>query len=500
MSSDAQIGKFYKEQSIFLTGGTGFLGKILIEKLLRQCWDLKKIYVLVRPKKDKSPEKRFEEFFEYPCFDLIKCKNLSEKVFLISGDCQKPHLGLGVQDVKLLKKETTCVIHAAANVKFDQTLKEASHNVRATRDVLELAKEMQNLKVFVYVSTAFSNCVHSHIEERFYTPPMKSESFLGLVDDVDDNTLQAITSKLLGDYPNTYIYTKCITEDLVRSSLQVPKVIVRPAIVTSTIEEPVLGWVDNLNGVIGILLLAGLGILQSMHAKKNSPALLVPVDYVANCTLAAAWKVHRSGTTTIYNYTGHNKNIITWGRFIEIVKPIGWEVPPEKIVWYLCFKLRENRLWHKICVFFLHTVVAYFVDFVLICVGRATIAVKNYRRLHKAMDLISYFAIRRWSFEQDNVLELWDQMGNEDKKMFNFNMEDTDWVKYNRDSILGLRMYLLKETLDTIPKGKKKLKILCVVHYAVVALFWYSLYKFLMFVASSLYVYFGTTALATSKM
>jgi hypothetical protein len=83
----------------------------------------------------------------FKCFDLIKCKNLSEKVFLISGDCQKPHLGLGVQDVKLLKKETTCVIHAAANVKFDQTLKEASHNVRATRDVLELAKEMQNLKV-----------------------------------------------------------------------------------------------------------------------------------------------------------------------------------------------------------------------------------------------------------------------------------------------------------------------------------------------------------------
>jgi fatty acyl-CoA reductase len=146
----------------------------------------------------------------FKCFDLIKCKNLSEKVFLISGDCQKPFLGLGVQDAELLKKETTCVIHAAANVKFDQTLKEASHNVRATRDVLELAKQMPNLKVssktlqlfmkyyfkvFVHVSTAFSNCVHSHIEERFYTPPMKSETFLGLVDDLDDNTLQAITPK-----------------------------------------------------------------------------------------------------------------------------------------------------------------------------------------------------------------------------------------------------------------------------------------------------------------
>jgi hypothetical protein len=85
--------------------------------------------------------------FPFKCFDLIKPKNLSEKVFLISGDIQKPFLGLGVQDVELLKKETTCVIHAAANVKFDQTLKAASHNVRATRDVLELAKQMQNLKV-----------------------------------------------------------------------------------------------------------------------------------------------------------------------------------------------------------------------------------------------------------------------------------------------------------------------------------------------------------------
>jgi fatty acyl-CoA reductase len=66
MSTHAQIEEFYKEQTIFLTGGTGFLGKILIEKLLRQCWDLNKIYVLVRPKKDKSSEERFEELFEYP--------------------------------------------------------------------------------------------------------------------------------------------------------------------------------------------------------------------------------------------------------------------------------------------------------------------------------------------------------------------------------------------------------------------------------------------------
>jgi fatty acyl-CoA reductase len=117
-------------------------------------------------------------------------------------------------------------------------------------------------------------------------------------------------------------------------------------------------------------------------------------------------------------------------------------------------------------------------------------AAKNYRRLDKTMDLLSYFSMGSWSFEQDNVLELWDQMGKEDKKMFKFRMEDVDWVKYGRDSALGARMYLLKETPDTIPKAKKKLKIMFVVHYAVVALFWYSLYKFMMYVASSLYGHF----------
>ena len=49
---------------MFLTGGTGFVGKILIEKLLRCCPDIEAIHCLVRPKKGKSGAERLHEMLK----------------------------------------------------------------------------------------------------------------------------------------------------------------------------------------------------------------------------------------------------------------------------------------------------------------------------------------------------------------------------------------------------------------------------------------------------
>jgi fatty acyl-CoA reductase len=62
----SQIAKYYKGKSIFITGATGFLGKCLVEKLLRSCYDLEKIYILVRQKKGQTPEQRLN--------DILNCK------------------------------------------------------------------------------------------------------------------------------------------------------------------------------------------------------------------------------------------------------------------------------------------------------------------------------------------------------------------------------------------------------------------------------------------
>ncbi|KAJ3641739.1 hypothetical protein Zmor_028219 [Zophobas morio] len=117
MSNNSQIVNFFKNQTIFLTGGTGLIGKLLVEKLLRTSFDVKKIYILVRAKHGKNCQQRFDHFFNNSCFEKINQENKS-KVSFISGDCRKPDLGLKSEDVDILKTETTCIIHAAANVNF----------------------------------------------------------------------------------------------------------------------------------------------------------------------------------------------------------------------------------------------------------------------------------------------------------------------------------------------------------------------------------------------
>lgn len=45
----------------------------------------------------------------------------------------------------------------------------------------------------LHVSTAFSNCIRSEIDEKFYDPPMEPEKLMSLVDCLDDEKLEAIT-------------------------------------------------------------------------------------------------------------------------------------------------------------------------------------------------------------------------------------------------------------------------------------------------------------------
>jgi fatty acyl-CoA reductase len=60
----SQIKNFYRGKTVLVTGTTGFVGKVLLEKLIRTFTDVKCIYLMIRPRPNISPKQRmYAEIF-----------------------------------------------------------------------------------------------------------------------------------------------------------------------------------------------------------------------------------------------------------------------------------------------------------------------------------------------------------------------------------------------------------------------------------------------------
>ncbi|XP_026685712.1 putative fatty acyl-CoA reductase CG5065 isoform X2 [Diaphorina citri] len=187
------IQEFYRGASVFVTGGTGFMGKTLTEKLLRACPHLERVYLLVRPKKGKTVSERLDELFEDRLFSRLKAEvpHFRSKISVVTGDVSLPGLGLSAADRAVLRRNVTVVFHGAATVRFDENIKVAiAINIFGVQAMLELAKEMKHLKSFVHVSTAYTHCPRQEIDEVFYPPPYDYKDFMELVMSRSDDNLE----------------------------------------------------------------------------------------------------------------------------------------------------------------------------------------------------------------------------------------------------------------------------------------------------------------------
>ena len=66
LNQSDSIEEFYSATVILLTGATGFVGKGLLEKLLRVCPRIAAIFILLRPKKNQTIEERFKKLIDDP--------------------------------------------------------------------------------------------------------------------------------------------------------------------------------------------------------------------------------------------------------------------------------------------------------------------------------------------------------------------------------------------------------------------------------------------------
>jgi alcohol-forming fatty acyl-CoA reductase len=96
----------------------------------------------------------------------------------------------------------------------------------------------------------------------------------------------------LGKYPNTYSFTKNLSENLVEQEFKkgnLPVAIVRPGAVAFSLREPVTGWIDSMNGVTGGFLLLFVGLMRTNRWCLDVRCDSIPVDIFANTCITAAW-------------------------------------------------------------------------------------------------------------------------------------------------------------------------------------------------------------------
>ncbi|KAJ8707905.1 hypothetical protein PYW07_011582 [Mythimna separata] len=90
------IPEFFAGREVFITGGTGFMGKVLVERLLWTCRDVARLHLLMRHKKDCAPEKRLAQLKQSQVFDVVRahCPQQLDKLSMLAGDVTAPRLGL----------------------------------------------------------------------------------------------------------------------------------------------------------------------------------------------------------------------------------------------------------------------------------------------------------------------------------------------------------------------------------------------------------------------
>lgn len=480
------VQEFYRDATILLTGGTGFMGKVLLEKLLRSCPHIKHIYLLVRHKKGKKPHERIDGIFQDRMFKRLKYEvpKFYHKVSTIHGDLTLKNLGLSTDDRKKLTEEVNVILHGAATVRFDERIDIAIRiNVLGTREIIKLAKDTSNLKVVMYVSTAFSNCARIEIEEKIYDMPFNYNDVINKVLAIEDvEELERITPQIILNWPNSYTFTKALAESLVKTEAQgLPFGILRPAVIISTYKEPVRGWIDNVYGPIGVIVGIGTGILHTYELKLDVKTDVVPVDLVVNSLICAAVQTGKQADVTnnntengipIYTYSSGPQNPTTWRNMLELSEKYGIYWPTIRAIWYYSLITTGNPTLFVILNFFLHTVPGYILDYLAVLTGQEPMLTKIYTKMDNVRDTLRYFASREFVFKNDNTQKLWSRLSDKDKELFFFDISQMSWDVYYRALCIGLRVYLVNDDINTLPLARKKWNRLYYAHCTLRAVFY----------------------------
>ncbi|XP_058829529.1 fatty acyl-CoA reductase wat-like [Topomyia yanbarensis] len=472
-SPNTPMGLFFRGKTVLLTGGTGFLGKLFIEKLLR-C-DVREIILLIRSKRDRTPRERLRKQLEREAIYVSYTKDPDyywDRLRIMEGALQHSELGLAEVDLDYLRNNVDIVIHSAADVRFDVSFKTSiKTNVFGANELLQIALGMKKLVSFLYISTAYANCTQDVVEEKFYDMDVDPMMLVRLVDLADEHELNALTKKISQPWPNTYTFAKALAESVIRSYCgRLPVAVIRPSIVISTVEDPIEGWTDNVYGLNGVLVGFGSGVLHVLHVNTHYHIDIVPADFVVNSSLAVVWYTtkHRNQNAisceNVFNCTTRSDNPFVFGDVYKYSRMYKEEIPAVQTLWYPTCTLTSSATKNYILQLFYHFLPAMIFDLVARLNGIEPKVLFLYRKVRQFSDVITFFTTNEWIFLNDKMRKVHDSMLQEDREFFAADAKNLKWSYFFHTYLLGLRRYILRESLNNLEQAKKKYLKLKIAH------------------------------------
>jgi nucleoside-diphosphate-sugar epimerase len=448
-------------KAVFLTGGTGFLGKVIVERLLRCAPEIGCVFLLIRPQSEAeaplSAAARFEtEVLTSGAFEALARVHgdrwpafARDKIVPIAGDVSQPRLGLAAGTHAALASRVDIIINAAALVTFDAPIDEALlHNTRSVEHVAAFARACRSA-VLVHVSTAY---VAGQRKGRIAEGPLSPDVSAAEVTRIDEVVgavrreaaagqwdARATNARLVEEgtarakrlgWHDSYTYTKALGEMVLeRDRDGVPTAIVRPTIIESSLRDPAPGWLENLNVGDPIWVEYGRGRMPDFPFGLEAVYDMVPVDLVANALLAVLPRVADAQEISYYTVGSGSLNPLTGAQIYEITydyftrHPMydrrGKPIPARR--WTFPTHERFREMYAK---------------------DRSAIM----KRLMYLADLYKTYMNGGFTFDTSNTQRLLDELHETDRAALDFDVRAIDWRSYIQDvHIPGLRRHVLRE-------------------------------------------------------
>lgn len=488
----SQTLKLLKGKHILITGTTGFVGKAMLEKIMRTIPDIGGVYLLIRgSKKHINAESRFaNEIATSSVFEFLKLNTpeyfndfCHSKVHCISGEITEHQFGLPRVEFRQLASKVDAVVNCAASVNFREELDRALNiNTISLRNIIEMSDLAGNVPV-IQVSTCYVNGFNEgHIHETVTVPrhadiPRHKEGYFevgNLIEELEFKISQtkakysgkALKRELIDlgireanayGWNDTYTFTKWLGEQLLLKSLRgYSLTLLRPSIIESTLREPSPGWIEGVKVADAILLAYAKEKVSFFPGKRSGVIDVIPADLVSNSILLSlAEQFKNPGNQHIYQCCSGSANPLTLGAFIDHLMAEAKENHGSYDKLFLRqprkpFIAVNRKLFSAITLCL--SVILSVISQTLVKLGMKR-GLKARRNLDAAMALstvFSFYTEPNYIFHNNKLLDLAKRMGSADQALFPVDSNAINWETYLRKvHMAGLNCYALKGRKQT---------------------------------------------------